>query len=153
MTKTKEITDTTPGKVSNVTTARPISHQKQPSTNEIQQQTSDAKVSNLIQKQEKTIEEFLDRLGRLEATVSAMEGELAVVRNVNTILSQQLDEVDPYSRRLCMIVTDLRKPRKDETNNEDRKRVISAIAGETRLDRGEFTKHVDKVHPVGRYCR
>ena len=79
---------TTPRKVSNVITARPISYQKQPSTNEMQQQTSDAKESNLIQKQQKTIEELLDRLGSLEATVSAMEGELAVVRNVNTILSQ-----------------------------------------------------------------
>ena len=35
--------NTTPGKVSNVTKARPISHQKQPSINEMQQQTSDAK--------------------------------------------------------------------------------------------------------------
>ena len=43
----------------------------------------------------------------------------------------------------------LRKPGKDETNDEDSKWVISAIASETGLDKGEFTKHVDKVHPVG----
>ena len=53
----------------------------------MEQQTSNAKVSNLIQKQQKTIQELLDRLGRLEVTISAMEGELAVVRNVNMILS------------------------------------------------------------------
>ena len=53
------------------------------STNEMQQQASDAKESNLIQKQEKITEELLDRLERLEGTVSIMEGELAVVRNVN----------------------------------------------------------------------
>ena len=82
--------NTTPGKVSNVTTARPISQQKQPSTNEMQQQTSDAKESTLIQRQEKVIEEFLDE------SVSAMEGELTVVRNVNTIY-QQLDEADQHS--------------------------------------------------------
>ena len=104
---------------------------------------------NIIQKQQKIIEELLDRLGRLEATVSAMEGELAVVRNVNAILSQQLGEADQYSQRLCMIVTGLQKPRKDEMNDEDSKRVISAIAREARLDEGEFTKHMDKVHPVG----
>ena len=34
----------------------------------------------------------------------AIEGELAVVRNVNTILSQQLVEADQYFWRLCMIV-------------------------------------------------
>ena len=43
--------NTAPGKVNNVTTARPISHQKQqPSSNEMQQQTSDAKESNIIKK-------------------------------------------------------------------------------------------------------
>ena len=73
--------NTTSGKVSNITTARPISHQKQPSTNEMQQQTSDAKESNLIQKQQKIIEKLSDRLGRPEGTVSAMKGELAVVRD------------------------------------------------------------------------
>ena len=78
-----------------------------------------------------------------------MEGELAVARNVNTILSQQLDEADQYSRRSCMIVTGLRKPGKDQTNDEDSKRVISAIASEAGLDEAEFTMHVDKVHPVG----
>ena len=32
-------------------------------------------------------------------------------------------------------------------NNEDSKRVISAIAREAGLDQGEFTKHMGKVHP------
>ena len=102
--------------------------------------TSDAKQSNIIKKQQKNIEELLDRLGRLEGTVAAMEGELAVIRNVNMILSQQLDEADQYSRRSCMIVTGLRKPEKDETNDEYSKRVISAIAREAGLDEGEFMR-------------
>ena len=78
-----------------------------------------------------------------------MEGKLAVVRNVSTTLSQLLGEADRYSRRSCMITTGLRKPKKDETNDEDSKRVISTIASEAGLDEGEFMRHVDKVHPVG----
>ena len=128
----------TPGKVTNVAIARSISLQKQSSSNKMQQQTEDVKESDIIQKQQKIIEELLNRLGRLEGTVSAMEGELAVVRNVNTILSQQLDEADQYYRRLCMIVTGLRRPGKDETNDEDSKRVISVIVSETGLDEVEF---------------
>ena len=128
----------TPGKVTNVAIARSISLQKQSSSNKMQQQTEDVKESDIIQKQQKIIEELLNRLGRLEGTVSAMEGELAVVRNVNTILSQQLDEADQYYRRLCMIVTGLRRPGKDETDDEDSKRVISVIASETGLDEVEF---------------
>ena len=141
--------NTTIGKVSNITTPRPISHQKQPSANEMQQQTSDPKESNLTQKQQKIIEELLDRLERLEGTVSAMEVELAAARNVKTILSQQLDEADQYCRRSRMIVTSLRNPGKDETNDEDSKMVISAIASEAGVDEEELTKYMDKVHPVG----
>ena len=33
----------------------------------------------------------MEKVGRLEGNVSAMEGELAVVGNVNTLLSHQLD--------------------------------------------------------------
>ena len=50
-----------------------------------------------------------------------------------------------------MIVTGLRKLKKEERNDEDSKRVVSAIASEAGLDEGEFMKHVDKVLPVG--CR
>ena len=32
----------------------------------------------------------------LEGTASAMEGKLAVVRNVNMILSRKMDEADQY---------------------------------------------------------
>ena len=48
-----------------------------------------------------------------------MEGELAVVRNVDTVLSRQLDEADTYFRRFCMIVMGLQKAKNDETNKED----------------------------------
>ena len=60
------------------------------------------KSEDIIKKQQKIIEELMERVGCLEGTVSAMEGELAVVRNVNTLLSRQLDEADSYSRRACM---------------------------------------------------
>ena len=70
----------------------------------------------------------MERVGCLEGTVSAMKGELAAVRNVNTLLSRQLDEADSYSRRSCMIVTGLRKPENDGTNEEDESNVISAVA-------------------------
>ena len=42
--------NTTPAKVSNIATARPISHQKQPSSNDMQQQTSNPKELNIIKK-------------------------------------------------------------------------------------------------------
>ena len=65
----------------------------------MQQQASDTKESNLIQKQQKIIEELLDRLERLEGTVSAMEWELAVVRNVNLLhetlnLFSRMNDID-----------------------------------------------------------
>ena len=90
----------------------------------------------------------MERLGRLEGNVSAMKGELAVVRNVNTLLSRQPDEVDSYSRRSCMIVTGLQKPENDEKNEDDALNVISAVAKEAGIDEDDFRKHVDKIHPL-----
>ena len=57
------------------------------------------KSEDIIKKQQKIIEELMERVDRLEGTVSAMEGELAVIRNMNTLLSRQLDEADSCSRR------------------------------------------------------
>ena len=65
------------------------------------------KSKDIVKKQQKIIEELMERVGHLEGSVSAMEGELAVIRNVNTLLSHQLDEADSYSRRSCMIVKGL----------------------------------------------
>ena len=60
----------------------------------------------------------MERVDHLEGNVSTMKGELAVIQNVNTLLSRQLDEADSYSRRSCMIVTGLQKPKDDETNED-----------------------------------
>ena len=91
----------------------------------------------------------MERVGRLEGTVCLMEGELAVIRNINTFLSRQLDEADSYSRRSCMIVTGLRKPEDDKTNEDDELNVILAVTKEAGVDENDFRKHVNKTHPIG----
>ena len=55
------------------------------------------KSEDIIKKQHKIIEKLMERVGHLEGTVSVMEGELAVIRNINTLLSCKLDEADSYS--------------------------------------------------------
>ena len=106
------------------------------------------KSEDIIRKQQKIIEELMERVRRLEGTVSAMEGELAVAQNVITLLSRQLVETDSYSQRSCMIVTGLRKPKYDKTNKDDALNVISAVAKEAGIDENDFRKHVDKIHPI-----
>ena len=91
----------------------------------------------------------MERVDHLEGNVSTMKGELAVIQNVNTLLSRQLDEADSYSRRSCMIVTGLQKPKDDETNEDDALNVISAVAKEAGAVENDFRKHVDKIHPIG----
>ena len=78
-----------------------------------------------------------------------MEGELAVLRNVNTLLSRQLDETDSYSRRSCIIVTGLRKSVNNETNEDDLLNVISAVGKDAGINENDFRKHVDKIHSIG----
>ena len=54
----------------------------------------------------------MEKVDHLEGAVSAMEGKLPVVRNINNLLSRQLDEADSYSRESCMIITSYESPRK-----------------------------------------
>ena len=91
----------------------------------------------------------MERVDHLEGNVSTMKGELAVIQNVNTLLSRQLDEAGSYSRRSCMIVTGLQKPKDDETNEDDALNVISAVAKEAGAVENDFRKHVNKIHPIG----
>ena len=104
---------------------------------------------DIIKKQQKIMEELMERADCLEGTVSAMEGELAVIRNINTLLLCQLDEADSYSRGSCMIVMGLRKPEDDETNKDDALNIILAVAKEAGVDENDFRKHVNKIHPIG----
>ena len=104
---------------------------------------------DIIKKQQKIMEELTERADCLEGTVSAMEGELAVIRNINTLLLCQLDEADSYSRGSCMIVMGLRKPEDDETNKDDALNIILAVAKEAGVDENDFRKHVNKIHPIG----
>lgn len=51
-----------------------------------------------------------------------------------------------------MIVTGLPKLDKEDHNEEDRKKVMAAVAKELGLDKNEFRKYVDKVHPGWTVC-
>ena len=48
-----------------------------------------------------------------------------------------------------MIVTGLRKPENEEANEEDKLNVISAAAKEADIDKNDFKKCFDKIHPMG----
>ena len=89
----------------------------------------------------------MERVDRLEGTASAMEGELAVVQNVNTLLLHQLDEADSYYRRSCMIITD--NYGSESPSEEGGLNVILAVVKEAGIDEKDFKKHVDKIHPIG----
>ena len=83
-----------------------------------------------------------------------MEGELAVVWNVNTLLLCLLDEADSYSRRFILskiIHNYYGSPKAQEWWNKWgwQVNVISAVAKEAGIDKNDFKKHVNKIHPIG----
>ena len=50
----------------------------------------------------------------LEKRVLELEGVLEVTRNANSLLEQEVDNLQQYQRRACIIVDDI-TPVKDET--------------------------------------
>ena len=54
-----------------------------------------------------TLEELLKKIGKLEDKVAELESELIVTRNVNELLSQEVDDLQQYQRRACVILDDI----------------------------------------------
>ena len=48
-----------------------------------------------------------------------------------------------------MIIKGLRKSENDETNKEDGLNIILAITKEAGIDKSDFRKHLNKIHPIG----
>lgn len=69
-----------------------------------------------VTKQECTIADLNARLTALEIKFTETVSTLAITKQVSSVLEQQLDDLQQYSRRNCVVVTGI-KAKRDETEN------------------------------------
>ena len=48
--------------------------------------------------------DLLRRIEALENKVTKLESELSIAKNVNQLLSQELDDLHQYQRRSCLVI-------------------------------------------------
>ena len=64
--------------------------------------------NNISTRQTATEKELLKRVANLEKIVEKLQSELYVTKNVNTLLSNEIDDLQQYQRRHCIAIDGLR---------------------------------------------
>ena len=97
---------------------------------------------------EETIEELLLCLEKLEKKVDRLSGELNVTKRINTLLSQEVDDLQQYQRRSC-IITDGINHDEDESIADITSKAKNMLNKHLQISKEEIEKQVDKCHRIG----
>jgi hypothetical protein len=88
-------------------------------------------------------QQLQDMHGRLEA----VEAQVAITSNVNSILSKEIDRLEQYGRRNSIVIRGI-PPKDDETNDELMKNVKDIVDGDLGM-KDRFRHDFDKTHRIG----
>ena len=71
-----------------------------------------------------------------------------VTKNVNTLLSTEIDDLQQYQRRHCIVIDGLRTSL-NETRNQVTEKVEKVLAESLQFDPEEVNYQIDKCHRIG----
>ena len=91
---------------------------------------------------------MLKRIEKLEDKVAELESELIVTRNVNNLLSQEVDDLQQYQRRACVIL-DGTTPSEHEITKEITKKAKNVMVKNLNFSEEEVDIKLDKCHWLG----
>ena len=95
-----------------------------------------------------TLEELLKRIEKLEDKVAELQSELIVTKNVNKLLSQEVDNLQHYQRRTCVILDGI-TPSEHETTEEITKKAKNVMIKNRNFSEEEVDIELDKCHRLG----
>ena len=93
-------------------------------------------------------EDLLRRIEALENKVTKLESELSISKNVNQLLSQELDDLHQYQRRSCLVIDGI-NPQENETTEEINQKVKNVLTKNLNLPEDEVERELDKCHCLG----
>ena len=142
--KSLNITRTPATPPSTLTTTTPI----------ITETASDRKYRDHLEaklaEQQQQIDKLIKRVNELEGKVTILDSKLAVSETVKNLLNKKADDLEAYSRRLCIHVNGLQKD--DHENNDNlRKTVVENISSKTGISKDNIERSIDKLHRTGKY--
>ena len=73
-----------------------------------QQNTLTPATQTTMKSQNEIVAELTARITNLEKTVEILQSELIITKNVNDILTNEVDDLQQYQRRQCIVIDGLR---------------------------------------------
>ena len=98
---------------------------------------------------EDTIKSLTARIDMLEKRVLELEGVLEVTRNANSLLEQEVDNLQQYQRRACIIVDGI-APVKDETEEQITAKTKNFLIKNLGFEERKVNEELDKCHRLGK---
>lgn len=92
------------------------------------------------------------RVDTLEGKVMQLEGSLAVAGHVNTVLRDQIDDLQQYQRRSCLVIEGIPLDGEETTQKLRGKveTIVTTKLGDGSVVKEEFNDHYDKCHRIGK---
>ena len=104
--------------------------------------------NNMLTRQTATEKELLKRVANLEKIVEKLQNELYVTKNVNTLLSNETDDLQQYQRRHCIVIDGLRTS-PNETSDQVTEKAEKVLTEKLQFDPEEVNCQIDKCHRIG----
>ena len=96
-----------------------------------------------------TIKSLTARIDMLEKTVLELESVLEVTRNANTLLEQEVDNLQQYQRRASIIVDGI-TPVKDETEEQVTAKTKNFLIKNLGFEERKVNEEFDNCHRLGK---
>ena len=71
------------------------------------QNTLTSATQTTIKSQDEIVAELTARIANLEETVERLQSELAITKNVNNLLTNEVDDLQQYQWRQCFVIDGL----------------------------------------------
>ena len=112
------------------------------------QNTLTSVIQTTMKSQDKIVTELAARIINLEKTVESLQSELIITKNVNDILTNEVDDLQQYQRRQCIVIDGLQTA-PNETMLQVTLKTENVLAQHLPLDPDEVVNQIDKRHRIG----
>ena len=91
---------------------------------------------------------LLNRIAALEEKVEKLKRELAVSKNTNSLLGQEIDNLHQYQRQACLSIDGI-EPCEEESEDQIRAIATNVLSHNLGLTRDETQFEIDKCNCLG----
>ena len=111
------------------------------------QNTLKSATQTTMKSQDETVAELTARIANLEKTVERLPSELVITKNVNDILTNEVDDLQQYQQCQCIVIDGLQTT-PNKTITQVTKKAENALAQHLKLDPDEVVNQIDKCHSI-----